>query len=404
MVDNRTECTHCKFVSGIHRCFAGDAKTGKVCPIACYIKRTRGECTEFNTGENMNTETQVVIYEVANNLEYWVNFIGSGSLSGEKLRHKIMLSCPTSVTAGALFKHSIDKVDWTEVGKCIPRCGVHRGGCIHLKDAENAKDYIVSHGGNYCPVGSKVQITRYQDWIVLYVDGEEGVRFDNADIPDIWLTEKPVAECIHLKDAKEGQDYTVLQSYLAKCKNGATVRVHKCSNHIHLEIEGVVPWESFYNAGIPDVWLTEKPVVNTVKLSGSENPDGEYIVVSTEDSDFKIGEIIDVKYNSLFVDVHRSNRNKNKLYADGEIPYVKMVKSKIRHRTEVKFLTDWDEDGEYTIVSAESGDFIPGEVIRVTYATDTVTLVYNRVKHGKSCAYNYRYIRGSIPTIKLEKR
>ncbi len=109
-----------------------------------------------------------------------------------------------------------------------------------------------------------------------------------------------VAKCIpigiHLRDAVPGKDYTVIRSYLAKCKNGDTIRVHKCSDHIHLETEGVVRWETFYSAGIPDVWLTivEKPMA----LSCVSDAKVSAVDIYSSDPDYRVGDKIKVHHNT----------------------------------------------------------------------------------------------------------
>ena len=72
MADICKKCIHCKFVAHIDRCYAADVKTGRVCPIACCIKRVASRCTQFKRRESlMNTETKAILGEIYKTKEMW---------------------------------------------------------------------------------------------------------------------------------------------------------------------------------------------------------------------------------------------------------------------------------------------------------------------------------------------
>ena len=175
---------------------------------------------------------------------------------------------------------------------------------------------------------------------------------DKVDWPEVA---KCIPTGIHLRDAKEGQDYVVRQSYSLCVRNGATIRVHKRINYMHLEIEGVGCSESFSNADIPVVWLVEKAVEEPMTLRDAG--DGLHEVVASR-AGFEVGELITVRHWGNCTTILRGHTYCSKTCNTANLPNVEVVKVK-----EAMHLS-CASDGEYRVISG-SRWYRNGEIIYV---------------------------------------
>ncbi|KKN46361.1 hypothetical protein LCGC14_0673890 [marine sediment metagenome] len=90
---------------------------------------------------------------------------------------------------------------------------------------------------------------------------------------------------------------------------------------------------------------------------GDKNPSGKYEIVSSECSDFRVGEIINVKYCTDCIDVLRPGGWST--YRYGEIPGVEIKKIKTIH------FRDTVSNVDYQVVQSNNCKYENGDLIRV---------------------------------------
>ena len=166
----------------------------------------------------MNAETKVIVDDIKDNREWWLEFLRTKKPIEPQIRDYICDSYYHADVNAPLMSLVLDKVDWDVVTRAIT-------GSIHLRDAVPGIQYIVeSSSVILCKAGDSVHRTICNDRIHIYVNGADwGISYYDEKLPDVYLV-----EVVMFLSSTEGR-YTVVDGYDTDFEEGETVDV-KCVN------------------------------------------------------------------------------------------------------------------------------------------------------------------------------
>lgn len=198
----------------------------------------------------MNAQTTIVKSLIDENIGYWegvVSDIPREILIGQLKSYFTggSGSIRTSFETEALIFFR-EKINWEELADYL----TVKLEVKHLSGFNESGEYrVVDSNGNF-KVGEIIEVGYHEHYVsVRFQDrGRNSNRtYYNGKIPVVSI--KAINKVIHLKDAKDGRDYKVIQSYSVRHKNGDTVGILRYENYVL--VNGI----KYYNSSIPDVWL-----------------------------------------------------------------------------------------------------------------------------------------------------